>query len=90
MLIYGDNSIKINDQIGQNFQTLKGLRQDDPLSPILFNIVVDMLAILISRSKNASQIMGIVSHLVDGGLFILQYDDDTTFSWTMILKKQLT
>jgi hypothetical protein len=44
--------IKINDQIGQNFQTLKGLRQDDPLSPILFNIVVDMLAILINRAKD--------------------------------------
>ena len=44
----GHGGIKINDQIGQNFQTLKGLRQDDPLSPILFNIVVDMLAILIS------------------------------------------
>ena len=48
----GHVGIKINDQIGQNFQTLKGLRQDDPLSPILFNIVVDMLAILINRAKN--------------------------------------
>ena len=48
----GHVGIKINDQIGQNFQTLKGLRQDDPLSPILFNIVVDMLAILINRAKD--------------------------------------
>jgi retron-type reverse transcriptase len=43
--------IKINDQVGQNFQTKKGVRQGDALSPILFNIVVDMLAILINRAK---------------------------------------
>lgn len=69
--------IKINDQVGQNFQTLKGLRQGDPLSPILFNIVVDMLDILINRFKDNGQIKGIIPGLVDGGLSILQYADDT-------------
>jgi hypothetical protein len=43
--------IKINDTVGQNFETKKGIRQGDPLSPILFNIVVDILAILINRAK---------------------------------------
>jgi hypothetical protein len=47
----GHVGIKVNDQIGGNFQTYKGLRQGDPLSPILFNIVVDMLAILVNRAK---------------------------------------
>jgi len=69
--------IKINDQIGQNFQTLKGLGQGDPLSPILFNIIVDMLAILINHAKDEGQVTRIVPHLVDGGLSILQYADDT-------------
>jgi len=69
--------IKINDQIGQNFQTSKGLRQGDPLPPILFNIVADMLAILINRAKEEGLVNGIVPHLVDGGLSILQYADDT-------------
>jgi hypothetical protein len=30
----------------------KGLRQQDPLSPMLFNIVVDILAIIIEHAKN--------------------------------------
>ena len=36
-----------------------------------------MLAILISWAKDESQVMGIVPHLVDGVLSILQYVDDT-------------
>src|SRR5438132_2509435 len=33
----GSVAIKVNDDVGHYFQTKKGLRQDDPLSPILFN-----------------------------------------------------
>lgn len=47
------------------------------MSPMLFNIVADMLAILIERAKQEGQIAGVVPHLVDGGLSILQYADDT-------------
>jgi hypothetical protein len=43
---------------------------------ILFNIVVDMIAILINRAKGISQIIGVVPHLVDNRLSILQYADD--------------
>ena len=67
----------MNDDIGHYFQTHKGLRQGHPMSPILFNIVVDMLAILIGRAKEADQVGGLVPHLVDGGVSILQYTDDT-------------
>jgi retron-type reverse transcriptase len=55
----------------------KGLRQGGLLSPMLFNIVVDMLAILIERAKIDGQIEGVVPHLVDGDLSILKYADDT-------------
>jgi hypothetical protein len=47
----GHVGIKVNDRTGANFQTKKGLIQGDPLSPILFNAVVDMLGILIKRAK---------------------------------------
>ena len=53
------------------------MRQGDPMSPILFNIVVDMLTILIGRAKDAGQVGGLVPHQVDGGVSILQYADDT-------------
>jgi retron-type reverse transcriptase len=72
----GHVGVKINDQI-QNFQTKKEVRQGDPLSPILFNIVVDMLEILIKRAKEEGQIIGVIPHLVDDGLLILKYADDT-------------
>jgi hypothetical protein len=73
----GSVAIKVNDDVGRYFQTLKGLRQGDPLSPILFNIVADMLAIMIERAKNDGLIEGVIPHLIDGGLSILQYADDT-------------
>ena len=44
---------------------------------MLFNIVADMLAVMIERAKVDGQIDGVVNHLVDGGLSILQYADDT-------------
>jgi hypothetical protein len=38
--------------------------------------VADMLAIMIERAKVDGQIEGLIPHLVDGGLSILQYADD--------------
>ncbi len=73
----GHVGIKVNDQIGNNFQTYKGLRQGDPLSPILFNIVADILALLIKRAKETGLLNGVIPHLVDDGVSILQYADDT-------------
>jgi hypothetical protein len=46
----------VNDNIGRYFQTKKGLRQGDPLSSMLFNLVADMLSILINRAKEDGQI----------------------------------
>jgi hypothetical protein len=56
----GSVGIKVNDDIGHYFQTKKGLRQGDPLSPILFNLVADMLATLIERAKNNGDFNGMV------------------------------
>jgi len=73
----GSVAINVNEDVGPYFQTKKGLRQGDPLSPILFNLVADMLTLFITRAKAAGQVSGVVPHLVDDGLSILQYADDT-------------
>jgi retron-type reverse transcriptase len=73
----GSVGIRVNDDIGHYFQTKNGLRQGDPLSPIFLNIVVDILAIIIKRSKEGGQVEGLIPHLVEGGVSILQYTNDT-------------
>ena len=73
----GRGGIKVNDDTGHYFQTHKGLRQGDSMSPVLFNIVADMLAVVIGRAKESGQVGGIVPHLVEGGVSVLQYADDT-------------
>jgi hypothetical protein len=73
----GSVGVKVNDKLGRYFQTKKGLRQGDPLSPLLFNLIADMLSLLIARAKDNGQIKGLVLHLIDGGISILQYADDT-------------
>jgi hypothetical protein len=65
--------IKVNDDVCRYFEINTGLKQVNPLSLILFNIVADMLAVMIERTK----VDGVIPDLVDGGLCILQYTDDT-------------
>ena len=55
----------MNDDIGDFFQSRKGLRQGDPLSPVLFNVVADMLAVLVYRARSSTQIQGVVPHLIE-------------------------
>jgi hypothetical protein len=48
-----------------------------------------MLAILISRAKEDGQVDGLIPHLVDGGVSILQYADDTIIFMQHDLEKAL-
>jgi hypothetical protein len=54
---------------------------------MLFNIVADMLAIMIERAKINGQFEGVVPHLVDGGLSILQYVMIRLFIWNVTWKR---
>ena len=64
----GEVCIDLNGERGDFFRSFKGLRQGDPLSPLLFNLVADALSAMLSRASSAGIIQGLVPHLVDGGL----------------------
>jgi hypothetical protein len=53
------------------------------------NIVVDMLTIMINRAKEDGQVSRLIPHLVDRGVSILQYADDTIIFLDHDLKKAL-
>lgn len=69
--------IDMNGMRGEFFRSFKGLRQGDPLSPLLFNLVADALSAMLTRAASAGLIQGLVPSLVAGGITHLQYADDT-------------
>jgi len=68
--------ININGENDPYFKTHRGLRQGDPLSPLLFNLAADALDHILSKAKLNGYIKGVVPHLIPGGLSHLQYTDD--------------
>jgi hypothetical protein len=71
----GKVAIKTNDTLGPYFTTHKGVRQGDPFSPLLFNLVVDGLACMIHKA----QVEGLIPHIIHNGCCCLQYADDIIF-----------
>jgi hypothetical protein len=53
------------------------VRQGDPLSPLLFNVVADCLPRMVVKAQENDRITGLVSNLIPRGIAIMQYDDDT-------------
>lgn len=51
-------SIIINGRTKGKFREERGLRQEDPLSPFLFNIVVDGLSRLVDKAKAFDEVRG--------------------------------
>jgi hypothetical protein len=56
------------------------------MSPILFNIVADMLSILIKRAKDDGQINGVIPQLVDCQFCNMQMTQ--LYLWIMTWSKQ--
>ncbi|KAE8818397.1 hypothetical protein D1007_03843 [Hordeum vulgare] len=68
---------KAYDRLDWSFLT--GVKQGDPISPLLFNLAVDALAGIVDKARLAGHILGVVGHLIPGGVGLshLQYADDT-------------
>jgi hypothetical protein len=73
----GQTAINVNGEIGPYFRNARGVRQGDPLSPILFDFIVDGLAAILAKASSAGHIEGVIPHLIPGGVTHLQYADDT-------------
>jgi hypothetical protein len=73
----GQTTISINGEVGPYFRNKRGVRQGDPISPLLFDFVGDALDAILSRARAAGHIQGAVPHLIPGGVSHFQYADDT-------------
>jgi hypothetical protein len=73
----GKTAISINGEVGPYFRNKCGVRQGDPISLFLFDLVADALDEVLRRENEAGNIAGVVPHLIEGGVSHLQYADDT-------------
>jgi hypothetical protein len=73
----GSTSIRMNDHTSQYFKHGKGLRQGDPLSPLLFNLVIDVFSRMLVKAAKEGYIRGFMTSLYPERVISLQYTDDT-------------
>jgi hypothetical protein len=73
----GSIAIRMNEENSTYFYPGKGLRQGDPLSPLLFNLVVDVFARMLMKAAGRGYITGLLSSMHHTGVLSLQYVDDT-------------
>lgn len=98
----GSVCVKINEENSSYFSVGKGLRQGDPLSPLLFNLVADVFTKMLSKAAAHNLIEGLLPNVQDGGIISLQYADDTLlflkndlnqaihFKWLLACYEQLS
>jgi hypothetical protein len=77
IVVGGSLGILVNGEESSFFKPGKGLRQGDPLSPIIFNLVGDGLARMIDKAVNKGLIKGLLGGFRNGEIVSLQYADDT-------------
>lgn len=53
--------MKINDEMGPYFQRSKGVRQGDPMSPTLFNLIAKSLTKMVLRAQANEMFVGLAS-----------------------------
>lgn len=73
----GQVCVNVNGTRGPYFMTLRGLRQGDPLFPLLFNLVADVLSVMLDKAVERNLIVGVLDDVIDKGISHIRYADDT-------------
>jgi hypothetical protein len=59
------------------FLTSRGVRQGDPISPILFNYVPDVFTKMLIKAVAKNHITGLMHNMISTGIISMKYADDT-------------
>lgn len=76
LLKTGNSSIMIKGILGNKIQSKCGLRQSDPLSPVLLNLVVNVFAKNIKVAIGNEILENVGNEVTRDGLLVLQFVDD--------------
>jgi hypothetical protein len=68
----GKVCINVNGERSPYFKTFRGLRQGDPLSPLLFNIVADPSGVMLNKAVSKGRITGVLGDLIPEVIVTLQ------------------
>jgi hypothetical protein len=77
LLSKGSVGVRINDVNSDFFETSRGVRQGDPVSPILFNFVANVFTRMLIKAANNKLISGMFRSFCPSGIISMQYADDT-------------
>lgn len=69
------SKISINGEYSRSFTHKRGLRQGDPLSPMLFNVAVDIFQRMVQTTSALLQLP--LSRKIEDSILAFQYADDT-------------
>jgi hypothetical protein len=70
-------SIRVNDESSSYFKAGRDLRQGDPLSPLMFNLVMDVFTRILNKAAGKGYIVGFMDSLNPEDITNLQYAGDT-------------
>lgn len=73
----GTSAVQLNGVPGKTFHCKRGVRQGNPLSPLLFVLAADLLQSIVNKAKNLNLIKSPVPLQHTNDFPIIQYADDT-------------